>query len=151
MSPGGSNYAVKIGISISGDQQLNRVLDNIKQLKTEVSGLAAPLGTIEGLAKSTAVSMGLLADNSKAAARGIQSLITQLNKYIDVAQKAQNIPAIAPGSGLQPSGGGGAGGTGGGGRNIGSVFARIGGRLGGQFSSIPGGGFIGAQTIGALG
>lgn len=160
MTPGGSaSYAIRLPVSVTGDAQLQRVLDNLRSVRAEVTALASPLRNLTADTAALAVGMSAVANNTRTATAQIRSLVTALNNYVSVAQRAQSVPApstprVAPLAG----GGAGAGGSGGsrgggGGRtpNYGGISGAIGGRIGGYLSGIPGGGFIGAQIARGFG
>ena len=79
MSPGGAgNYYIKLGISINGDAQLQRVLDNIKALRTEVTGLAEPLNAAAAESRELALQMTAIATGARAATAAISFAVHRL-------------------------------------------------------------------------
>ena len=88
MSPAGGNYSIKIPISFSGDAQLQRILDNIKALRSEVSALAVPLRVAAADSGILAASFTAIATGSRAASNEIQKLTALLREYSREARQA---------------------------------------------------------------
>jgi len=130
-----ADYNLRIPVEVTGQQQMQQLWDAIRGNSQAFRGLTDSQKEFvrqarESIGPTQTIVRGLddMRKSSSGATEGVKSLAGQLASYIIYAREAESQT-----------------------NRLQQAVGKIGGRLGGMASGIPGGGFMGSQLMGALG